>query len=561
MKKILNTRKIAWIAVVMALLLTVCAWAGTSVNAAADTPEPVTGRVLFISSYSYSWDTVQMQLEGIETGLGEDVTLDFEYMDTKRVDDDTSRELFYEYLQYRMSKVEPYDVVIVGDDAALSFVMDYREELFDGIPIVFEGVNEEELAREAAQLPQVTGVIEKLSVENTINLALALNPDAERVVAILDDTVTGQAERTNFYAAADLFPELEFTEINSSELTTSKLAAELRHVSSRSILVYITMTMDASGKTYTSSEALEVLRDNAVVPVYRMVEAGIGEGLLGGNVVSMTGSGELAAELAIRAINGEDLGSIEVMDSPNIYCVDREIMDQYDLDVSALPEGTTIVNDKESFFERNREALIPGAVLLVVMLGVLGWFIYDNYRRRKLMEELEEARSIMESASQHDFLTGLPNRSKFMDDLEYLISRGEACQVIMMDIDNFKKINDNYGHSAGDDALRELGARLKEITSPILSAYRYAGDEFILILQSKQAKLVTETAYQCRRLFAKEFTLQGEKHKICGSMGIACYPQDSDNLEQLIICADAAMYQVKKNGKNDFAFYSDRTKA
>ena len=64
-----------------------------------------------------------------------------------------------------------------------------------------------------------------------------------------------------------------------------------------------------------------------------------------------------------------------------------------------------------------------------------------------------------------------------------------------------------------------------------------------------------KTAYQCRQVFTKDVVLCGTKRKIGGSIGIASYPKDTDNLEQLIVCADDAMYQVKKNGKNDFAFY------
>ena len=161
----------------------------------------------------------------------------------------------------------------------------------------------------------------------------------------------------------------------------------------------------------------------------------------------------------------------------------------------------------------------------------------------------------MESASQHDFLTGLPNRSKFMKDLEQMIDAKVPCTVMMLDIDNFKKINDTYGHTAGDEALQQVANRLKEMQSQILTSYRFAGDEFILILRSSQNMLVEKTAYQCRQVFTKDVVLCGTKRKIGGSIGIASYPKDTDNLEQLIVCADDAMYQVKKNGKNDFAFY------
>lgn len=471
------------------------------------------------------------------------------------MNDETAEKLFFEGLSYRLSKVAPYDVVILGDDAALIFAAKYQEELFAGIPLVFEGVNDEELAGELAKDPLITGVLEKLSVDKNIELGLRLNPDAKKVVAILDNSITGEVERKRFYKSAESYPELTFTEINASELTSTQLRRELKKVSDDSILIYVVMTEDASGKQYTNKESIRLISDNAAVPALRMVEGGIGEGLLGGNVVSMYKSGEIAANIAVSIAGGRDSGQINVMDSPNIYCVDQLVMNKFGLDMSLLPEGTQIINEQKNFFERNQEAMVPGAMLIIFLIIVILWVCIDNFRRRRLMKELEEARGIMESASQHDFLTGIPNRSKFMEDLETTIASGKPCTIMMIDIDDFKHINDNYGHTAGDDALRELAHRLKQMQSQILTPYRFAGDEFILLIRSEQKKIVEKTAYECRNLFSKSFVLAGTEMKVCGSIGISSYPRDAQDAEQLIINADDAMYEVKKSGKNNFAFY------
>ncbi len=519
----------------------------------------VEGRVLFISSYSYGWDTVQMQIEGLKSVLTGEVVLDYEFMDTKRVNDETAMKLFYEGLKYRLSKVEPYDVVIVGDDAALIFAMAYREELFAGIPIVFEGINDENLALQASEDPLITGVLEKLSVEKNVDLGLTLIPDAKQVVAVLDDTVTGQAERARFYSCADKYPELEFTEINTSALTTEELRSALRTIKQDSVLIYITMTEDASGKQYTNQESVKMISIMAGVPALRMVEGGIGEGLLGGNIVSMQKSGEIAAGMALRFMRGVDVESIVVeADTPNMYYVDEQVMRKFKLDMSLLPKETIIINHKETFWERNHEAIVPSIVIVLLLGGVMVWLYVDNLRRRRLMGELEEARSIMESASQHDFLTGLSNRNKFMKDLEKATSGENPCTVFMIDIDDFKHINDTYGHTAGDDALKQIADRLKALGSQILTAYRFAGDEFIIILRSNQGKIVEKTAYACRNLFGKPCVLNGQKYAVGGSIGIATYPDDTTDMEELIVFADDAMYRVKKSGKNDFAFYSGK---
>lgn len=513
-------------------------------------------RVLFISSYSYAWDQVRMQIDGIRAELGDDIVLDYEFMDTKRVATEEAIQLFYDGLAYRLSMVEPYDAVILGDDAALKFALEYQDELFKGIPLFFEGVNDEELAMKAAENPLISGVIEKLSVEKNIELGLMINPDAKRVVAILDDSITGEAERKRFYKYAEQYPDLEFDEINTSKLRTFSLRYELGNLPKDTILIYVVMTEDADGRIYTNNQSIQLITECAKVPVLRMVDGGIGEGILGGNVVSMYKSGEIAAKMAKAVINGTPADSIElVTESPQIYRVDALVMERFGISFSVLPEGTDIINKKVSFFERNREVMIPGCILIAVLMVVMIWVFVDNQRRRVLMKELEDARKILESASQHDFLTGIPNRNKFMGDLNRLVEEKRPCTVIMIDIDDFKNINDTLGHTAGDEALVQVAARLKEMESQILTPYRYAGDEFILILQSNQGKIVEKTAYQCRQVFTKPFVLNGNKAKVCGSIGIASYPKDTDNVEQLIVYADDAMYHVKKNGKNDFAYY------
>ena len=544
----------AWL-LTLALLISVGVMGTASIQAEAQGTNQ-NKRVLFISAYSYGWDTVQTQIEGIKAGVDENTTIDYEFMDTKRFRTDEWLNMFHDMLKYHLENTDPYDVVIVGDDAALQFAMEYREELFPEIPIVFEGVNDEEYAMKAAENPLVTGIIEKLSVEKNIDMALKVNPTADKVVAILDDSVTADAERKNFYSSAENYPEPEFSEINASELETARLQQAISKVDDKTILIYIVMSKDGSGKQYTSDQAVRMIVNYAKVPVYRMVEAGIGDGLLGGNVVSMYKSGEIAAQMAMDIANGTDSAEINVVkDSPNIYCVDEDVMRKFGLEASQFPKDTVFVNHREGFFARNREAVIPALILIAALNVIICWVCFDNYRRRKLLQELEQARAIMESASQHDFLTGLPNRSKFMKDLEQMIDAKVPCTVMMLDIDNFKKINDTYGHTAGDEALQQVANRLKEMQSQILTSYRFAGDEFILILRSSQNMLVEKTAYQCRQVFTKDVVLCGTKRKIGGSIGIASYPKDTDNLEQLIVCADDAMYQVKKNGKNDFAFY------
>ena len=263
----------------------------------------------------------------------------------------------------------------------------------------------------------------------------------------------------------------------------------------------------------------------------------------------------------MEIIEGRPVANIPVVsESPNIYCVDELVMKKFGLDMSLVPEGAEIVNHEPGFWERNREVLVPGSIFVAFLLVIISWVLYDNFKRRKLMAELEEAHEIMESASTYDFLTGIPNRSKFMQDLNETIDAKIPCTLMMLDMDGFKLINDNYGHSAGDEALKQLADRLKAMKTPILTPYRYAGDEFIVLIKSAQERIVEHSAFQCHQIFEKPFKLAGQHRQVGGSIGLASYPADADTAEKLIACADEAMYWVKKNGKNNYGYYGSLEK-
>lgn len=513
------------------------------------------GRVLFLSSYSYAWDTVQIQIEGIKEGIGSDIELDYEFMDTKRVDDVESRRLFTEGLAYRMSKVEPYDVIIVGDDAALQFAMEHADDLFAGIPVIFEGINSDELAREAAQSPLVTGVMEILSFEKNIELAKTFYPDAQKVVAILDNTLTGEANRKLFYAQQEKYPELEFSEINSSELTTEELTASIAAVGTDSILIYVVMTEDADGRHYSNDQSIALIAKYAQVPAFRMVDGGIGNGVLGGNIVSMELSGKLAAQMAKEIVEGKDPAEFDVIeDSPNVYCIDEAVMRKFDLDLSLIPEGAQIVNHEPTFMERYKELVIPGLLVICVLLLIVLLISLDSLRKGKLAKQLEIEQINLIQANSHDKLTGIRNRAKLEEDIARYTDRGMLRAAFMIDIDDFKSINDNYGHRVGDDALRQVAVRLHALKKDELIAYRYAGDEFIALLRSWNTEDIHTCAQKCMAVFEEPFELGTVRLQISGSMGIAFYERGMD-AKTLIGCADDAMYRAKKSGKNGYMIY------
>lgn len=535
----------------------------TGVTSYAKEEEVNNNRILFISSYSLSRDTVQLEIEGIQSAQPDDFILDYEFMDTYRVYDDTAMQLFYEGLKYRLSQVEEYDAVILGDDAALRFFLKYREELFLTQPAFYIGVNDEALSKRVEKDPNIKGIMERLPVKENLEKALEIYPEAETVYAIVDDSLTGTAESQNYDAMQKEFPDLNFEKINTSQLTQEELRKQIMAMPEKAILIYYCMNEDAEGRQYTNKEAVNFISLYTKIPILYFLENDrIGENILGGYCFSIKNSATEVMKAAVKVVRGDRKMQYVYFKDSGLYVwsLNADMLKKFQISRKYFPDDTVYVNDVPSFWEKNSEIITPIILIVVVLSAISAWLCLDNVKRRKMMKEMEEMKDHLENASQHDFLTGLPNRSKFMSDLQEIIAKKQPCTVIMLDLDNFKGINDTMGHAMGDEALKGVANRLKTLKTPLLTAYRFAGDEFILILRSDNPKISDNAVMQCLQVFRKPYKMMGKPMDIHGSIGAACYPADTLDMETLIVCADDAMYAIKKEGKNGCMFYRDLPK-
>lgn len=356
-------------------------------------------RVLFISSYSYAWSTVPLQIDGIKSKLDSSVTLDLEFMDTKKIDIKMAERITLEKVRYKQKNAGRYDALIVGDDAALVFAMKYKKTLFNGIPIVFEGINNIEYAQKVSEEPLVTGVIEKFSYAENLDFARRIQPNAKKVVAIVDDTVTGIGEQQQFFAQKRNYPELSFETINGSLLTKQQIIEKISNIDSDSILIYLILSEDKEGHTYTNEQTCQLIKKYANVPVLRFVQAGIGDGVLGGNIVRHDTSGKIAAEMVMKILRGADPASIKMESkSPNGYYLDQNVLDKFNISKSLIPKGAKIINRKLSFKEKY------GTVILIIFCVAVGVMLmtlqiaHNVYEKRRYAELEESNRQLAEAA-------------------------------------------------------------------------------------------------------------------------------------------------------------------
>lgn len=164
-----------------------------------------------------------------------------------------------------------------------------------------------------------------------------------------------------------------------------------------------------------------------------------------------------------------------------------------------------------------------------------------------------------------DQLTGLPNRILLNDHFRYAINlaqrSGESLAVMFIDLDHFKDINDTLGHSIGDQVLMEVSSRLKSALREEDTLSRQGGDEFILILPGADADGAALVATKLIEIISQPFLVETNELIVTPSIGIAIYPHDGETQELLSKNADAAMYHVKHEGRNNFHFYSPEMQA
>ena len=175
--------------------------------------------------------------------------------------------------------------------------------------------------------------------------------------------------------------------------------------------------------------------------------------------------------------------------------------------------------------------------------------------------EIQLSKTKMQYLATHDALTALPNRTLIFEHLNHAITtakrNGTRGSLLFIDIDGFKDINDNYSHKTGDTLLKDFAYRLSNITRESDIVGRLSGDEFLLILENvKEMDDILNTVEKIKTQLIEPFVINERKIDITISIGIACFPTDGDNADQLIHAADQAMYNVKKNGKDGFTFYT-----
>lgn len=237
--------------------------------------------------------------------------------------------------------------------------------------------------------------------------------------------------------------------------------------------------------------------------------------------------------------------------------IDRVLTSGYEMFFSAAMHGKLINNNQDLNIKINRLDNFDKKFIMLEFIDVTNQFVrikqlkeYIN-KLYLLNKELKEKEKTIQKLAYYDSLTGTANRTLFYKFAERFLSNAKRTNgilgLLLIDIDNFKNINDTYGHKAGDDALIEVANTLKSCIRKSDVVSRFGGDEFLVLLSNiKNYKDYNIVISRILNKKNKILSYKGDKINISLSIGASFYPHDGNEICDLIMKADEAMYRVKK---------------
>jgi len=366
-------------------------------------------------------DWTDGEVVGIKSSLdtsGSPVELHIEYMDAKHLVDPTHFDNLRRLYAHKYRSIG-LNAIVVTDNDAFDFVRRYRDELFPGVPVVFCGVNgfEDEMLK---GLSDMTGVAETVDSAATIRLMLALHPDTQRIVVIMDTTTTGIALRRELESAVRALASPVMFEFWTT-LSANELSGKVSALSATDLVLLMPYANDPSGRFISYQDIATRVTQNSPVPAYSSWDFYLGYGVVGGNLTTATAQGRAAGDMLLRILNGEHANHIPVQRRvPSEYAFDDRQLARFGISESQLPENSTVIF--QPWYETHKTQIWFAGLITLTLITLL-WALVVSVRRkrqvdaalRRNMDTLMLHDSALHEISQGVMITGADRRITYVN--------------------------------------------------------------------------------------------------------------------------------------------------
>jgi len=357
-------------------------------------------KIFVLHSYHQDYPWTKNEHKGFVESLikEKNYIISTEYLDTKRINfDDEYQEFFANYLQQKYPHPQYIpDIIFCTDDNALTFLRQFKQNVFGDIPVVFSGINnlaiEKELDRQ-----QYTGIFEIKEVTPNLELLKKINPTIKNIIFLGDNSSTHKAIENNIREdIAKKFPTLDFSFVGSNKLSyvINKLKSEQKGII---FLTSIGGMDDDQGFVQPLPKIISSIVGAGDFTIISMEDIYIEEGVLGGYVTSGFFQGKAAALLANKILHGEHLSSIPIgKQGQNVYMFNYSQLQKENIVISTLPKESIILNKPQTLYSQYKRQFFIALVFFIIQAIVIFALIININRRRIAESNLKKAHDGLE---------------------------------------------------------------------------------------------------------------------------------------------------------------------
>ena len=327
------------------------------------------------------------------------VSIYSEYLEKVRFNSKSTQNEIIKMLQEKYDKVK-LDLLVITDDLSLDFIIENRNNLFVGIPVVLCGITEGKLDVKSLD-ENVTGNFKLLDIEANIETILKVQPETTKIYVVI-----GTGIQDAFYESLTRKAFLKYQSRIKADyiigLSIEETQERISKLPQDSVIFYVSMYKDGAGKGFNPRDVIPLLKKTAIVPIYGVSDTYLMHGIIGGNLVSFTDLSADAAEIALKILNGKKPREIKARVLPNKNYFDWVEMKKWGIKESALPKGSIIVNKKPGVWDLYRWQIVTFLIFLVLETLLVFYLMLQlslkKQAKRKLIDERNLITSIMETS-------------------------------------------------------------------------------------------------------------------------------------------------------------------
>ncbi len=465
--------------------------------------------ILILNSYSSTFDWTKKQVDAmirILENSGEDIEISVEYMDTKQIKPtaEYKRRLF-EFYRYKYGDNEP-EIIIVTDDNAMNFVLEFKQQLFPDARVVFSGVNNMSLKQQLQEMG-IVGVYERMSPKQNAVFAKIVDPDVETIYLIGDDSVTYGALEKLFKQNLSIIEDLRFVYVSDENIEKVTRKLQDAQPNSMAMLVMVASFRNAQGEFVPMKKAIAQIANSFNGPIISTADAFIdNDKVIGGHCVYGAKQGREAAKLALDVLRGKKVQS--VYKSPNVYILDHTQLERFGVNAERLQlENPMIINKPRSFYKKYKYYLWFVAGVMVLLLLFLLLIARKNYQLKQVLENFTASLNATLNAV---IIYGENRRIVYANDAARELFGYDTRELEQMQVDALIPKSSSM--------TVENHIRQKSSETYSANMLRQNGEEFEALIRGKNIRLQNRevritSVIDISELKAKEKQLQAEKER------------------------------------------------